>query len=265
MAKFLRDEFLKNITITEEILKLINDFLTERETSNNEILAAPGSDDQGLLLTYVIRFDNRGYTLVKFLDVLKYYTQAADVERVVFLLDSNLSEKTNNKQGDRFEFRLDSKNPNNSIISVSSDDRETVDTIFNGLMEIIAKCQNRNDLVRSTWSLLLVQVLGVAAGFVISLIAGIKIAPYLKIENAFILSFLFTFLIFSNAWGFIHQQIIRFLEYSFPNVRFSRKDKKGFHWLAQALVAGVILAISLFLINYTFDWVGRIFGQYISK
>ena len=266
MAKYLRDEILKNITITEQTLELIDEFLSERGTTTNAALTAAGAAaEQHLLMTYIIRFDNRGYKLTDFTDVKKYYAQATKVERVICLLDSAQSEKTNRMYGTHFEIRLDLTDPNNNYIQVTSDDGDAVDSVFCGLMDIIKKCQNQNGLVRNTWSQLLVQVFGVAAGFIISLIAGVKIAPHFNIDNAFIISFLFAFLIFSNTWGFINQQIHRFLNYSFPNIRFSRAGKSSLHWLAQALVGGLVVAFTLLIISQLFGWVGHILGQYVAQ
>lgn len=266
MAKFLRDEFLRNITIDDQTLELLNDFLIERcETTNSALVAAKSADDRHLLLTYIIRFDKRGYKLTDFTEVKKYYSQATKVERVIFTLDSNQSETTNRMYGTHFEIRLDVNDPQNCYIQVASDDGDVVDSVFCGLIEILKKYQNKNGLIRNTWSQLLVQIFGVAAGFVISLIAGVKIAPHLNIENPFVISFLFAFLIFSNTWGFISQLIHRFLNYSFPNIRFSRKDKTSLHWLAQALVGGLIVALTLLIISQASDWVGQVLSQYVAK
>lgn len=106
MAKYLRDEHLKNITINEQSLELVNSFLIERGISiNREIEQANGSKDDILLLTYVIRFDNRGYKLTDFNDVKKYFSQANKVERIIFTLDSNTSERTNRMYGTHYEIR----------------------------------------------------------------------------------------------------------------------------------------------------------------
>lgn len=266
MAKYLRDEFLKNITITEQTLTLIDEFLSEREeTTNTELEADCAEANKKLLMTYIIRFDNRGYKLNDFSEVEKYYSQASNVERIIFLLDSAESERTNKMYGSSFEVRLDSNDTNNTYIQVASDDGDAVNSIFCGLKEILNKCHNKNGYVRNTWSNLLVQLFGVAVNFVISLIAAVEISPHIKIDNAFIIVFLFVFLIFSNAWGFINQQILRFLNYSFPNVRFSRKGKSTLHWLAQALVAGLIVAFTLLIISKISSWVGNIFGQYMTS
>lgn len=265
LANYLRDEHLENFSVTEQTLEQINDFLTEREVSTNENLKEGGTeDDQLLLLNYIIRFDNRGYKATEFSELQKYYNQANSVERIIFTLDSNLSAKTNRLYGSYFEIKIDAKEPKNTYIQVSSDDRDAVDSVFCGLFEIINKGKNKNWLVRNTWSQLIVQILGVVFGFALSLIAGLKASPHINIENSFVITFLFSFLIFSNTWGFLNQQILRFLEYSFPNVRFSRQGKSSLNWLAQTLVGGVFVAITLLILGNVFSWVGSLLGQYIG-
>lgn len=265
LANYLRDEFLENFTVTEQTLELINDFLTEREISTNKKLGEnPADNDNSLLLNYVIRFDNRGYKPNEFADLQKHYAQANNVERIIFTLDSNLSVKTNRLHGAHFEIRIDSNDPKNTYIQVSADDSDVVDSVFCGLLEIIKKGKNKNWLVRNTWSQLLVQIVGVILGFVLSLIAGLQASPHINIENSFVITFLFAFLIFSNTWGFINQQILRFLEYSFPNVKFVRQGKSSLSWLAQAFVGGIFVAITLLVLSNVFGWVGSILGQYIG-
>ena len=266
MAKFLRDQYLKNVTVTEQTLDLINEFLEEREESTNQDLDNIGAhSDHKLLLNYIIRFDNRGYKLVDFSDVKKYYSQATEVERVIFTLDSTESVKTNRLYGTHFEIRLDSRDPNNTYIQVSSDDGDAVDSVFCGLIDIVSKFNNQNGKIRNTWSQLMVQVLGVAVGFTLSLIAALKTAPFFKFENSFVITFLFAFLIFSNAWGFINQQILRYIDFSFPNVKFTRQGKSTLHWLSQALVGGIVVAFTLLIIGSAFEWVGKVLSEYVSR
>ncbi|ENM5927925.1 hypothetical protein ILY70_004022, partial [Vibrio mimicus] len=74
MGTFLRDQHIKNVSVNEELLQQINDFLSDRERSTNEVLEEKGAvQEDFLLLNYVIRFDNRGYKLSDFSDVKKYY------------------------------------------------------------------------------------------------------------------------------------------------------------------------------------------------
>lgn len=268
MARFLRDIRISNVNVTEQLLQLINELLLERCRVTNVAIdrldASPDQKaDQKLMLSYVIRFDNRGYRLHDPAEALRYYKQASEVERVILTADSAHSERTARQYGTFFEVRLDAKDPNNCYIQASADDGDAVDSVYNGLLEIIGKGKNKNGWVRNTWSHLLVQVFGVAAGFVLSLIAALKASPSLKIENAFVLTFLFAFLIFSNAWGFINQQILRLLNYAFPNVRFIREGKDAVHWLVQALVGGVLVALFLLIFSELMAWIGSVLGAYV--
>ena len=270
MARFLRDIGISNVTVSENLLQLIHNLLMERCVATNtaidqqQDLTAEQKSNQRLALFYVIRFDNRGYRLHDANEALRYFQQATEVERVIFTLDSAQSELTNRRYGTYFELRLDAKDPNNCLIQASSDDGDVVDSVYNGLLEIVGKGKNNHGWARNTWTQLIVQVFGVALGFILSLIAAIKTAPHLKIENAFVLTFIFAFLIFSNAWGFINQQILRLLNYSFPNVRFTRQGKVGVHWLVQTLVGGLLVAILLFAFSQIMTWVGGVLGAYVS-
>ncbi|HFQ5066102.1 TPA: hypothetical protein ACGUVR_004707, partial [Vibrio vulnificus] len=265
VGTFLRDQFIKNVTVDEELLQQVNDFLAERCISSNEQLEKKGGVQEDVLLqNYIIRFDNRGYKLTEFSDVQKYYAQATKVERVIFTLDSNRAAFSNKQQGTSIELRLDSNEPNNTTLQVSSDDGDLVDSVFCGLLEIIKKFQNHNGKIRNNWTQLLIQLLGVGLGFVASLVMALKLYPYVKIESAFIITFLFTFLVFSNAWGFINQQILNLVNKLFPNVRFARAGRSPLNWLWQALVGGLIVAFALLIINGILDWVIKVLGNYVQ-
>ncbi|MCK0153462.1 hypothetical protein MWU49_07100 [Alcanivorax sp. S6407] len=269
MSQFLRDIKIANINVTEQTLESINHFLIDRlVTANSAIDAKSISEkekaDQRLALFYVIRFDNRGYRLYDAQEAFRFYQQAAKVERVIFTLDSAQSERTNRMYGTYCEVRFDANDPNNCNIQVSSDDGDAVDAIYNGILEIVGKSKSLSGFARTTWTQFLVQILGVAGGFILSLITAIKASPHLKFENSFVLTFLFAFLIFSNSWGFINQQILRLINYSFPNIRFSREGKGSFTWLFQALVGGILVALFLLIFSELMDWVGNILGGFIG-
>jgi|GEM_PF-716963 len=270
MARFLRDIRVSNVTISENILRLVHELLIERCVAVNTAieqrkdLTDEEKADEKLSLFYVIRFDNRGYRLHDPDEAMRYFQQAGEVERVIFTLDSAQSERTGRNYGTYFELRLDAKDENNCYIQASSDDGDVVDAVYNGLLEVLEKGKNKNGWVRNTWTQLVVQILGVGLGFLLSLIAAIKAAPHLDVENAFVLTFIFAFLIFSNAWGFINQQILRLLNYSFPSIRFIRQGKSGVHWLVQALVGGLIVAFFLFIFSLILGWLGGVLGAYVS-
>ncbi|EHQ9268300.1 hypothetical protein KSW10_001527 [Vibrio parahaemolyticus] len=265
MGTFLRDQHIKNVSVNEELLQQIDDFLSDRERSTNEVLEEKGAVQEDLLLlNYVIRFDNRGYKLSNFSDVKKYYSQASKVERIVYTLDSNRSVFSNKQQGTSIELRFDSNDPNNTYLQISSDDGDLVDSVFCGLLEIVKKYQNHNGKIRNAWTQLLIQILGVGLGFVASLLITLKVYPFVKIENAFVITFLFTFLIFSNAWGYINQQLLNLVNRLFPNIRFIRVGRYRWTWVWQSLVGGLIVAFALLIINGILDWVINILRAYVQ-
>jgi len=270
VAKFLRDGYLKNITITEKTLTLIDEYLSELENAHNETLReldpdAPETIDKTLVMTYVIRFDNRGYQLNDFSEVKRHFVQAINVERVIFQLDSGLSARTNATRGDLCKVHLDSRTPNNCFISVTSELSHVVDSVFHGLNDIIDKCRNRHGFARNTWFQLALQIFGVIVGFGASLIAGVEIAPHLNIDNSIVISFLFAFLVFSNLWGFIYAQFLRLFDHLFPSIHFLRKEKDRFHWLAQTVIGGLIVAVVIFFLGHAFVWAGKILGQFVKN
>ncbi|EJG0984937.1 hypothetical protein C4G85_RS22230 [Vibrio parahaemolyticus] len=265
MGTFLRDQHIKNVSVNEELLQQIDDFLSDRGRSTNEVLKEKGAvQEDFLLLNYVIRFDNRGYKLSDFADVKKYYSQASKVERIVYTLDSNRAVFSNKQQGTSIELRFDSNDPNNTYFQISSDDGDLVDSVFCGLLEVIKKYQNHNGKIRNAWTQLLIQILGVGLGFVASLLITLKVYPFVKIENAFVITFLFTFLIFSNAWGYINQQLLNLVNRLFPNIRFIRAGRYRWTWMWQSLVGGLIVAFALLIINGILDWVINILRAYVQ-
>lgn len=265
MGTFLRDQHIKNVSVNEELLQQINDFLSDRERSSNEVLEEKEAvQEDFLLLNYVIRFDNRGYKLTDFSDVKKYYSQASKVERIVYTLDSNRAVFSNKQQGTSIELHFDSNDPNNTYLQISSDDGDLVDSVFCGLLEVIKKYQNHNGKIRNAWTQLLIQILGVGLGFVASLLITLKVYPFVKIENAFVITFLFTFLIFSNAWGYINQQLLNLVNRLFPNIRFIRAGRYRWTWVWQSLVGGLIVAFALLIINGILDWVINMLSAYVQ-
>jgi hypothetical protein len=264
MASFLRDKYVKNVTINDDALKIVSDYFKERAEQINTALNVNQQEKQ-ISVSYMIRFDNKGYRLTNFDDVLKYFQQAKGVERICITLESIESISSNKLVGNYVELRLDSRDINNCILVVSSDDQNWVDSTFSGVDELITNQTNRNRFLRNAWTHFLVQIFGVTLGFILSLWAGIKVAPYLIIENAFVVSFLFSFLVFSNVWTYLNQQILFVINYYFPNLYFKRKDKDRLNWLLQALVGGIVIAFSLFLLNGLFSLVGRMLGEFVKK
>ncbi|AKR44672.1 hypothetical protein ACJ67_09555 [Methylophilus sp. TWE2] len=213
----------------------------------------------------MIRFDDKGYRVYTIDDLLRYYRIAKSVERIIITIEAFESLRTQRAIGTVLEVRLDEKDPNTSYLTATSDNRDWVDASFSSIQEGLAKFQNKNRWAYSAWTALGVQISGVTLGFLLSLWAASKIAPKLTVENAYILTFLFMLLIFSNTWTYLNHFCLRLIHISFPNIKFIRSDKENLHWLMQAVVGGVIGAIVLYLLGQASSFLLEIMSGIVNK
>lgn len=263
MAHFLRDQHVSNLSVSVENLTQIDAVFAERARAMNASL--PEDSEYRLIRSYIIRFDNKGYRVFSLQELLQYFHQAREVERVIFSLDSGVALRTTRQLGAYLELVLDTKNSNSCLLTATADDKDWVDASFAAVYEIAMKCKNLNGWVRTQWTGLVVQIIGVTLGFVLSLWAAAKIAPTLSVENAFLIAFLFLLLIFSNTWGFISQKIVWLIDKLFPNIAFYRPGKDKLHWLMQAIVGGVVGAFVLFLLGLAFSFFVDVLGALVNK
>lgn len=265
MAHFLRDQHIANLSITADNLAQISAVFDDRASTLNADV--PDNDDTGkrAILSYVIRFDNKGYRVFLIGDLLRYFHQAKAVERVLFTVETGESLRTSRQIGSVLELRLDEKDPNTCFLTITSDDKDWVDASLSAVQDVLAKCANRNGWVRTSWTTFAVQIVGVTLGFILSLWAAAKIAPRLSIENSFIFSFLFVLLIFSNTWTFLSQQILRLINAGFPNIKFLRPGKERLHWLLQAVIGGAVGAVVLYALGQAAAFLLDALGALVSK
>ena len=265
MAHFLRDTKISSLSATEENLAQLSSTFVERAAMINANVADDAQQVKGAFVTYIIRFDNKGYRVFLIDDLLRHFAEAKTVERVLFTLETGESLRSNRQVGTFMELRLDEREPNTSFLGVSSDDKDWVDASFAAVQDTLAKARNRNGWVRTAWTVFSVQLVGVIFGFLLSLWAAAKIAPLLSIENALIFSFLFVLLVFSNTWAYANQFILRLMNTAFPNIKFLRQGKERLHWLLQAVVGGIVAAIVLYVLDQSASFVLQILSGILRK
>jgi len=108
MGNFLRDEYIRNVTFDEDALQIISEYFIERASHLNRGHQTSEEKDHAFV-TYIIRFDNKGYRFTSFGDVRKFYVQAKEVERVILSLKSIESLRSNRLFGTYMELRLDAR------------------------------------------------------------------------------------------------------------------------------------------------------------
>lgn len=265
MARFLRDEQVSNLTIDPEAVSSLVDVFMSRGTSMPEFVLQQESQPTNVFLSFTIRFDEKGYRVFDKDQLLHYFQEATEVERILFELTSGESISTNRAVGSYLDLRLDSSENVTCFLTVSSDNEDWVNGSFAAVKEELVKYGNRHSWVKNPWVDLLIQMTGLFLGFFVSLWGASQIAPKLTIENAFLISFLVVLLVFSNLWTPINQKLRGIVYRAFPTIRFYRPKKDGLHWLYQALVGGIVVAASLYLLSWAFTYVGEILGAFIES
>ncbi|MCX6173276.1 MAG: hypothetical protein NTZ27_00780 [Ignavibacteriales bacterium] len=258
MSKFLRDQYIRNVNVNESFVENIND--TIKDIVNIHNISLPKDEESikiGLVQSYIIRFDNKGFLLYDYETLVKYFKEAIKIERLVFIIDSFESRSSNRQFGKCIDLRLDYNDQSNSSLTVQADHKEWVDAAFSNLFETINKYSNKNYLIRNKWINFIVQIVGVFIGFVLSLWAALKISPSLSIEYSFIVTFILAFILFSNIWTYANPLILRLLNHYYPNIKF--RDTKGLHWLIKAVISSTFVALLLYLINLLYGYLGELF------
>ncbi len=261
MAFYLRDQHVHNVSMDLEALTQINSVFAERFA---QLQAELGSKGKHAIFTYIIRFDNKGYRVFTFDDLMRYFNQAHDIERIIFTVESDDSISSNRSFGAFLELCLDTKEPTRCVLIASSDNKDWAEASFAAVHEVLEKYRTKYWLARSHWTSLGVQIFGVVIGFIVSLWLAFKIAPNLKIENPFVIAFLFTLLVFSNIWGYLNQVLLGFIEKVFPNIEFVRPAKARLHWLIQTIVGSIAFAIVIYLLGVAFSFLSKFLSGFFS-
>jgi hypothetical protein len=263
MTQFLRDERIESLTITKDALEQINHAFSSRIASIPESISAESTLKKSLL-TYVIRFDNKGYRVFSIEDLISHFVAAKNVERIIFTLESEEALKNGRQFGTAMELRLDCKDHGNCFVTASSDNSDWVDASFTTAVDTVKKFKNKNYLAQSAWSMLVIQVFGTLIGFFVSIWGATKISPSFKIENAFLISFLLVLFLYSNIWSLINARLISLVVLAFPNIKFIRQSKDDLHWLFQTIIGGIIVAITLYFLGAIFVYLGSVLGSFVT-
>lgn len=265
MGQYLRDQKLENLKIDEAALDALSAVFVARANARNA--AVQNVPDQ-VVPYYILRFDEKGYRFTAFDDVKQHFTDAHKVERVLFVMESGADRQSAGLFGTRFDLKLDAKEANNCWLTVTSDDRQWMEDTFAAVADVLARYRSRaSSVVRTQWTAGIIQLLGIFAGFIFSVWAASVIAPKLAMENAFAVTLLFAFLIYSNIWTYLLVQIGRIVDYFCPNIRFIRKDKEGKgNWLLRGAFIGLIVVpTSLWLVRQLFSLAAYVLNTYIVK
>lgn len=264
MGFYLRDKHIQSVEIDEARLRQLVG-LFEGFHGTKKAGLTPEQATEQWFLSHIIRFDEKGYRVFSMAELIDLFNQGRAVERVVIALDSKESLRSNRQIGTWAELKLDAFAPANSWCTVTSDIKGDVDAAFAAIDDALKASKSWSGVVRSAPARLAIQLVGVILFFVISLWGGSFIASRLAIQNAFPIAFLFVFVLFSNAWTFLHPGLLRQIDKLFPNVYFKRPNRERWTWLWQALVGGAVLSVLTALALIMFGYVGSALEPLILK
>lgn len=264
MAFYLRDQHVQNVSLDAEALTQVNCVFAERFAQLQADLNESVPQEKRAFFTYIIRFDNKGYRVFSLDELMRYFNQAREVERIIFTVESGDAISSNRSIGAFLELCLDIKEPARCVLVASSDNKDWAEASFAAVHEVLAKCRTRYGIARSPWTSLGVQIFGVVVCFIASLWLAFKIAPNLMIENSFVIAFLFTLLVFSNIWGYLNQALLGFIAKVFPNIEFVRPAKARLHWLLQAIVGSATFAIVVYFLGVAFSFLSKFLSGFFN-
>lgn len=252
MPSFLRDVRVRNVVVSDDALRELHTSFMERIQAHNQVTQL---EEQKLFAVYVVRFDGRGYRTFSVDEAWNYYKGANSVERVVLAAECQIGMKTNHMVGGQIEIRLDADRNGSSHIIVGGESKDWVEATFLALETSLNRRKNlATSLIRTPWSALLIQLLGVMVGVMLALWLATLSAPLLKgVDYPRAVAFAFWFLVYSNLWTYLQQRALEGIDQLFPNVRLSRS---GEHWAHKLLRAGVKLA-AIAILLWIFGWLTR--------
>lgn len=264
MADFLRDEYIKDISLDENALVAIARIFGERLESLKYELKKEGDteDKHRAFLTYIIRFDNKGYRLWDIHEVLGYFRQAEEVERVLFTLESEEAVSTGRKLGAYLELAIDAKDENKCTLVSSSNTRDWAESSFSETKSYLSTHKTRNGYMRSWWMSLIIQLAGAGLVFATSLWISIQSAPLFKLDSAFLVVFIFSMLTLSIMWGHASNHLNTKLQRLFPNAVFERYRSK--RWLLEGLVVGLVTGVVIWTILKVANWISNAVKPYLA-
>ncbi len=244
MPSFLRDVLVRNVVVNDEAIRELHAAFLERIAAHNQ---ATQDEEHKLTPLYVVRFDGRGYRTFAAEEAWNFYKGADSVERIVLQAESQTGMKTNHMFGGQIEIRLDADRKGSSHIIVGGELKDWVEATFSALEAVLNRRRNlATTVIRTPWTALILQLLGVLVGMLLALWLATLSAPILKgVDYPRAVSFAFWFLVYSNLWTYLQQRALDVIDALFPNVRLSRS---GDHWTQTLLRRGVeAAAVALFL------------------
>lgn len=263
MPSFLRDVLVRNVVLNDDAVKELHAIFLERITTHNQ---ATQDDNHKLSSIYVIRFDGRGYRTFSANEAWSFYNSADSVERLVLQAESPIGIQTNHMFGGQIEIRLDADHKGSSHIIVGGESRDWVEATYSALeAQLIRRRDLATALIRTPWTILVLQLLGVLVGILLALWLATLSAPFVKgVEYPRAVSFAFWFLVYSNLWTYLQQQALNVIDAIFPNVRLNRSNDPLIQTLLRKGLEAAAVALFLWVFAWSTKWAASVIAPLLT-
>lgn len=263
MPSFLRDVLVRNVVISDDAITELHSTFLERVAAHNH---AVQDEEHKLTPVYVVRFDGRGYRTFSPEEAWRFYKGAGSVERVVLGAISPIGIRTNQTLGGQIDIVLDASPNATSHIMIGGESKDWVESTFSAFEMALNRRKNLTTaVVRTQWTALALQLLGVLVGVLLALWLAALTAPAIgELEYPRAVAFAFWLLIYSNLWTYLQQRAIAGIGALFPNVRFNRS---GDHWTQALLRKGIEaagIAISLWALGWLTKWASTVISPFLT-
>lgn len=261
MGNYLRDEQISNLTIDSEALSQLATIFQKQSILMPEYNVNRGAGETSFYRFFTIRFDQKGYRLFTSEELLDFFNKAIKVERIVFELYNSTKDI---QSGSYVTLNLDSNKNTLCSLTVSSDNEEWMNCTFTAVKEVLEQYKNYHAVFRNPIVDFLIDILGLLIGFFISVWGATIISPKLTIDNSFLICFLLALILFSNILVLLKKKLKNIVFLSFPAIKFYRANKDRSHWLIQALVGGIVVAITIYALSKAFSYIAAILGVFVK-
>lgn len=243
MGKFLVEETIEACTITADAIKRIDTELNDIISQYNK-----GKEDINTRLLYLIRFDGKGYIVDDIDSLLKYFSDAQTVERIVF----EVSDITTERNEKTIAIYLNNNIQTLSSFVVTNDCKEWTEGTFYRLKGILSKYQNSYSWVRNWKVEAFVQITAVLLMFFCALYLAVKTCSMLNVEHPFLISFIGWLLLFSNCWTYTMLNLRTLMSKIFPVVAF--KENKLKKYLQNIVLSVIVAPFAIYLLANIFQY-----------
>lgn len=263
MPSFLRDVLIRNLVVNDDAITEIHSTFIERVAAHNQLIK---DEDQKLNPIYIVRFDGRGYRTFSPDEAWSFYKSANSVERLVLQTESLAGIRNNYMFGGQIEIRLDTDNKGSSHLIVGGESKDWVEATFSALEAQLNRRRNLTTaLIRTPWTILALQLIGVLAGILLALWLASLSAPFIKgVEYPRAVSFAFWFLVYNNLWTYLQQRAINAIETIFPNIRLSRSSEPLIQTILRKGLEAAAIALCLWALGWLTQWAASVIAPLLT-